>query len=234
VQDCSKLPVTRAIFLTTCKNLLHVHGGGSVPEDYIFEEGALVLEDWPTCGKLGSQNYALRRDAVQTFSLRHRLISKKGFKQDKCCQLCGHSSNGQLFRFMKATMNLEVRQIGVVQEKQLGQYAAFFAEGAAWRTQNHVPVLPWRGAVCLGRGYLPELHPPEIRSPRASRPNTTSGEGTKCPAGGSPLRDAALEVKSGQVVGDLHARHRSVEFRKFLDRIDTARACHPGRAPDSG
>jgi transposase len=33
---------------------------------------------------------------------------------------------------------------------------------------------------------------------------------------------AALEVKSGRVLGDLHARHRSVEFRKFLDRIDLA------------
>ena len=33
---------------------------------------------------------------------------------------------------------------------------------------------------------------------------------------------AALEVKSGRVVGDFHARHRSVEFRKFLDRIETA------------
>jgi transposase len=33
---------------------------------------------------------------------------------------------------------------------------------------------------------------------------------------------AALEVKSGRVLGDLHARHRSIEFRKFLDRIDLA------------
>lgn len=33
---------------------------------------------------------------------------------------------------------------------------------------------------------------------------------------------AALEVKSGRVVGDFHARHRSVEFRKFLERIDRA------------
>jgi transposase len=33
---------------------------------------------------------------------------------------------------------------------------------------------------------------------------------------------AALEVKSGRVVGDFHARHRSVEFRKFLDRIEAA------------
>lgn len=33
---------------------------------------------------------------------------------------------------------------------------------------------------------------------------------------------AALEVKSGRVVGDFHARHRAVEFRKFLERIDAA------------
>lgn len=33
---------------------------------------------------------------------------------------------------------------------------------------------------------------------------------------------AALELKSGRVIGDLHARHRSAEFRKFLDRIDAA------------
>lgn len=33
---------------------------------------------------------------------------------------------------------------------------------------------------------------------------------------------AALEVKSGRVVSDFHARHRSVEFRKFLDRIAAA------------
>src|SRR4030095_645185 len=33
---------------------------------------------------------------------------------------------------------------------------------------------------------------------------------------------AALEIKSGTVIGQLHRRHRSVEFRKFLDRIDQA------------
>jgi transposase len=31
---------------------------------------------------------------------------------------------------------------------------------------------------------------------------------------------AALDVESGRVLGDMHARHRSIEFRKFLDRID--------------
>jgi transposase len=33
---------------------------------------------------------------------------------------------------------------------------------------------------------------------------------------------AALEVKSGRIVEDSHARHRSLEFRKFLDRIEAA------------
>jgi transposase len=33
---------------------------------------------------------------------------------------------------------------------------------------------------------------------------------------------AALDTKKGKVVGRLHRRHRSVEFRKFLDRIDAA------------
>jgi transposase len=33
---------------------------------------------------------------------------------------------------------------------------------------------------------------------------------------------AALDVKAGTVIGDCHARHRSVEFRKFLRTIDDA------------
>ena len=33
---------------------------------------------------------------------------------------------------------------------------------------------------------------------------------------------AALDVKTGTVIGELHRRHRSVEFRKFLDTIDDA------------
>jgi len=31
---------------------------------------------------------------------------------------------------------------------------------------------------------------------------------------------AALDTKTGKVIGQLHRRHRSVEFRKFLDKID--------------
>jgi transposase len=31
---------------------------------------------------------------------------------------------------------------------------------------------------------------------------------------------AALDLASGKVIGDLHARHRTVEFRQFLDRLD--------------
>ena len=33
---------------------------------------------------------------------------------------------------------------------------------------------------------------------------------------------AALDVKTGTVIGELHRRHRSVEFRKFLDTIEDA------------
>lgn len=33
---------------------------------------------------------------------------------------------------------------------------------------------------------------------------------------------AALNAKNGKVIGELHHRHRAVEFRKFLDTIDTA------------
>jgi transposase len=31
---------------------------------------------------------------------------------------------------------------------------------------------------------------------------------------------AALDVASGKVIGDLHARHRAVEFKQFLDQLD--------------
>ena len=33
---------------------------------------------------------------------------------------------------------------------------------------------------------------------------------------------AALDVQSGKVIGELHRRHRSIEFRRFLDTIDQA------------
>jgi hypothetical protein len=31
---------------------------------------------------------------------------------------------------------------------------------------------------------------------------------------------AALDVASGQVIGSLHRRHRAIEFKKFLAKID--------------
>jgi transposase len=33
---------------------------------------------------------------------------------------------------------------------------------------------------------------------------------------------ASLDVKTGTLVGDTHRRHRAVEFRQFLDRIDAS------------
>ena len=38
---------------------------------------------------------------------------------------------------------------------------------------------------------------------------------------------AALDVSSGKVIGSLHSRHRAIEFKKFLQRID---ARGPGRS----
>jgi len=37
---------------------------------------------------------------------------------------------------------------------------------------------------------------------------------------------AALDLASGKVIGSLHARHRAIEFKKFLQRIDTAVPTH--------
>jgi transposase/AraC-like DNA-binding protein len=37
---------------------------------------------------------------------------------------------------------------------------------------------------------------------------------------------AALEVKTGRVIGQLHQRHRAVEFRQFLDTIDASVPSH--------
>src|SRR6478609_5899040 len=39
---------------------------------------------------------------------------------------------------------------------------------------------------------------------------------------------AALDVATGSVIGGLPRRHRSTEFRKFLDRIDCRRPDEPG------
>ena len=37
---------------------------------------------------------------------------------------------------------------------------------------------------------------------------------------------AALDVRTGHVVAELHRRHRSIEFRKFLDRIEASVPAH--------
>jgi hypothetical protein len=40
------------------------------------------------------------------------------------------------------------------------------------------------------------------------------------PAIGTASLFAALAVKSGQIIGECHRRHRAIEFRKFLDRVE--------------
>ena len=43
---------------------------------------------------------------------------------------------------------------------------------------------------------------------------------------------AALDIATGQVISSLHRRHRSTEFRKFLDQDRQTGTGRPGRAPD--
>ena len=45
---------------------------------------------------------------------------------------------------------------------------------------------------------------------------------------------AALDVKTGEVIGACHRRHRSTEFRRFLDRVDATVPPGPRRAPYPG
>jgi hypothetical protein len=45
---------------------------------------------------------------------------------------------------------------------------------------------------------------------------------------------AALDVATGKVIGRVHRRHRTLEFRKFLDTIEAAGSSGFGCAPDSG
>ena len=43
---------------------------------------------------------------------------------------------------------------------------------------------------------------------------------------------AALDIKTGEVLGECHRRHRSIEFRKFLDAINAAVPRGLGLPPD--
>ncbi len=45
---------------------------------------------------------------------------------------------------------------------------------------------------------------------------------------------AALDTRTGKVIGRCHQRHRAVEFRKFLDTIEAEVPAVPRRPPDRG
>ena len=51
---------------------------------------------------------------------------------------------------------------------------------------------------------------------------------------GTPSRFAALDLKSGRVMGECHRRPRRVEFRPFLDRVDEAVPASRTSPLDSG
>jgi transposase len=58
------------------------------------------------------------------------------------------------------------------------------------------------------------------RSCQCSRVNWSEAR-TITSANGTTSLFAALELKTNRVIGELHRRHRSVEFRKFLDTIES-------------
>lgn len=52
------------------------------------------------------------------------------------------------------------------------------------------------------------------------RPGTPERRSHDYERHGTTTLFAALDVKTGKVIGQLHRRHRAVEFRKFLERVD--------------
>ncbi len=54
------------------------------------------------------------------------------------------------------------------------------------------------------------------------RPGQSERRTHDYPGHGTTSLFAALDAKSGNVIGQTHRRHRSLEFRKFLDRIDAS------------
>lgn len=53
------------------------------------------------------------------------------------------------------------------------------------------------------------------------RPGTPERRSHDYERNGTTSLFAALDIKTGKVIGEVHRRHRAVEFRKFLDRIDS-------------
>src|SRR5215510_4763784 len=54
------------------------------------------------------------------------------------------------------------------------------------------------------------------------RPGQPARRTHDCVRHGTTSLFAALEVKSGKIIGECHQRHRAIEFRKFLDRVEAA------------
>jgi transposase len=54
------------------------------------------------------------------------------------------------------------------------------------------------------------------------RPGQAERRGHDYTRHGTTSLFAALDAKTGKIIGEVHHRHRSMEFRKFLDRIDSS------------
>ena len=85
---------------------------------------------------------------------------------------------------------------------------AFTAEQLA--IAGAVVWLDHQGTAVIDRGFVRREDEP------APEPKETAADAGDC------YRHAALDVKAGTVIGACERRHRSTEFRAFLDRIERA------------
>src|SRR5258708_5710817 len=86
--------------------------------------------------------------------------------------------------------------------------AAVAAPTGRWRGSCAPPTPRLASGV---RALIPKL---------PMRPGKAEGRTHDYARHGTASLFAALDVATGKVIGELHRRHRSTEFRKFLDRID--------------
>jgi hypothetical protein len=82
-----------------------------------------------------------------------------------------------------------------------------------------ISIPPERAVVCASMRSLRSKHwiAPR-RSCRCSRAPQRATHGYK--RSGTSSLYAALDISTGKVIGSLHARHRAIEFKKFLQTLD--------------
>ena len=87
------------------------------------------------------------------------------------------------------------------------------------------PTAPWCSASMRRPDPGPRSHSADAakkKKKKKKKPGAGSGRAPdrRLPAAWHHSLFAALDVATGKVIGQIHRRHRAVEFRSFLDRID--------------